>query len=183
MSIAADAHVVALALDVLIWILTHEHPSVLTDPMAFVGWDVDVSVHMIAFGLRPSKEVPAHLHIIVGELSALIFIHPKQLRLLARTKVETRGVIDGVGDEQGDGKGPADRSEYVSNLDIERPPGAVDPSTADDAVVDPVKPDDVSRSKQSIENKTEDTSDAVLGQDIEAIVDPDKVFDYISSAY
>lgn len=51
------------------------------------------------------------------------------------------------------------------------------PPARDDARVHPVEADDVGGAKERVKNQAEDAGDAVLGENVEGVINVDEVFD------
>jgi len=86
--------------------------------------------------------------------------------------VEPGDVVDGVGEEGRHNEAVGCASDDVCNLDVELLPVAVQ-ETSGDAIVYTVKTDDVVGPEESIEDKTDNSSDAVLSEHIHRIINTD----------
>lgn len=53
----------------------------------------------------------------------------------------------------------------------------VEPATVDEASVHAIQANDVVRTKESVENESDHSTDCVLGEDIEGVVDANQEFD------
>ena len=86
-------------------------------------------------------------------------------------------IVDDVGEDKRHGEGVAGGGEDVGDLSVQLAPVVVDPAAVDDAGVDAVEADDVVCGEKGVGEEAEHAGDAVLGEDVEGIVDADPVFD------
>lgn len=127
-------------------------------------------------GGTPGKEITANLYIIVAEFGVLRVVHTQQLSLFAGTKLQPRYKIDEFGDDGGHDEGVGGGGNDSGNLPANDFVVAVDEAAAG-ADVDAVEADDFSGGKEGVEDEADDAADAVLGEDIEGVVDADEEFD------
>jgi len=92
--------------------------------------------------------------------------------------VQAGDEVDGVGEDVGDGEGPARGGEDVRELYVELFVLVVDPAAGDDAGVDAVEADDVGCAEEGVGHEAEHASDGVLGEDVHGVVYVEPEFDW-----
>ena len=154
MPISTNANMLVLVVAIFVWILTHEHPSVLTNAVTFVGGDVHLAVGRVTLGVRPGEEVTPDLDVVVRELATLVFVHSKNLGFIAGTELETGNEVDEESDQEGHRKGPADCGTNIGDLNIKLLVPMVNPTPYDEAIVHPVKTNNVGGPEQCIRQQS-----------------------------
>ena len=135
-----------------------------------------LAVEGVTLGRGPRKVVTADLDVVVGKLAELVVIHTKELSLLGSTKLEAGDLVDDKSEEGADDKRVAGTGENVDDLLVDGGPSTGD-GTSRQCVVDTVETNNVPGTKDAVEEKTPHSSDTVLGEDIEGIVDLDPELD------
>lgn len=97
--------------------------------------------------------------------------------MLGGTELQTGDGVDDEGEDEGDDEGVGGDGDDIGDLDVELLPVLVDPAPVDDTGVDAVKTNDVVCAKQTVEDETDHTSDAVLSEHIHGVVNVNHVFD------
>lgn len=87
--------------------------------------------------------------------------------------MEARRFVDGKSEEGGDDEGVNDAGDDVGDLNVKLFPVVVYPAAVYDACVDAVQADDIVGGEECVENEANDAGDAVLGEDIEGVVNAD----------
>lgn len=124
----------------------------------------------------PSQEVSADLDVVVRELAVLVVVHAEELGLLRGAQFEAGDDVDDLGDDGGDDKGVGAGGDNGDNLPAEKNELSVEES-AGGGGVDAVQGDDSAGGEEAIEDEADDAADAVLGEDVEGVVDADEEFD------
>jgi hypothetical protein len=124
----------------------------------------------------PGKEVTADLDVVVRELAMLVVIHTHELCLLGGTELEAGDEVDDLGDDSGHDKGVGGGGDNGGDLPAEDDVVAVQ-EAAGQASVDAVETDDATGGEECIEDEADDTTDAVLSEDIEGIINADHELD------
>lgn len=177
MSIPSDAGVLLPAAALPAGRLPHQHISMLPHAVPLVHGHVRLPAHGLGLGRRPREVIPPNLDVVVGELAELVVVHAEQLGLFGGAEVQPGDVVDGEGEDERHGEGPARGGDDVGELDVELAPVVVDPAALDDARVDPVQADDVGRAEEGVGHQAQHAGDAVLGEDVHGVVDVEPVFD------
>lgn len=160
-----------------VWSVAVDHLAVLWDAVSVCGWDVALSLLGLVLGWGPGEVVSSDLDVIVGEFSELVIIHTQKLSLLRSTELETWDGVDAVGEDGGDDECVCGAGDDVGNLDVELLPVVVEPPTVDDTGVDTIETDYVVGGEEGVEDETDHTSDTVLSEDIEGIVNANPELD------
>lgn len=152
-----------------------DHVGVLLD--AELGHDEDVAVGggLVPMG-APGEEVPPDLDVVVRELAVLVVVHAEQLCLLGGAELQAGGQVDELGDGGGGGEGVGGGGDDGGELPAEDGVVAVEEAAAG-AGVDAVEADDGARGEEAVEDEADDAADAVLGEDVEGVVDADEELD------
>lgn len=150
------------------------HAGVLADTM--LGLEhIAVLGRLAAVGI-PGEEVAADLDVVVGELAVLVVVHAEQLGLLGGAELEAGDEVDDLGDGGGHDEGVGGGGDDDGDLPAEDDVVAVH-EAADSARVDTVEADDAAGGEEGVEEEADDAADAVLGEDVEGVVDADKELD------
>lgn len=163
---------------VLAGLLALEHLAVADNAVAFTLRDVVALPGLLAGGGRPGQVVAADLHVVVGELAELVVIHSEELGFLRGAEVQAWDVVDGVGEDGADDKGVGRAGDDVGDLLVNG--GEVAGDEAAEVRGDfggALEADDVVGAEEGVEEETDHAGDAVLGEDIHRIVNPDPVLD------
>lgn len=143
---------------------------------AVLGLD-DVAVAGGVAALRaPGEEVAADLDIVVRELAVLVVVHAEKLSLLRSTQLQTGDNVDNLGDDGGHDKGVGGGGDNGSNLPADDLVVAVE-EAAEGARVDAVEADNLLAGEEGVEEEADHAADAVLGEDIEGVVNADEELD------
>jgi hypothetical protein len=135
-----------------------------------------LAVDWLALGRCPGEVVTADLDVIVGEFTELVVVHTEELSLLRCAKLEAGNLVDNESEDGGDDEGVGGDGNDVSNLLVDCGSLTGD-GTSGKSVVDTVKTDDVVGTEDSVEEKAPHSSDTVLSEHIEGIVDLDPELD------
>ena len=125
----------------------------------------------------PGKEVTTDLDVVVRELAVLVIIHTKKLSLFRGTELKARDEIDDLGDEGGDNEGVGASANDSSELPAHNNVVAVEEAT-DKAAVDTIEAGDLVGSEETVEDEADHTTDVMLSENVEGIVDADQELDY-----
>ena len=106
----------------------------------------------------------------------LVVVHTEQLSLGRRTQVEAGDHVDGLSDEGGDNKGVGAAGNSEGDLNVQLLPVVVDPASLE-LHVDTVETNDVIGTEEGVENETDDTTDSMLSEHIESVVNLDHELD------
>jgi hypothetical protein len=161
---------------VIAWCLALEHLTVLRDAVAVTLRNGVLAVDRLALGRSPCEVVTADFNIVVGKLAKLVIIHTEKLSLLGSTELKTGDFVDGESEDGADGKGVGGNGNDVGDLLVNGGRGASD-GAAHDAVVDSVESDNVVGTKDAVEEETNHSSDTVLSEHIEGIINLDPELD------
>ena len=134
------------------------------------------TVDGLTLGGCPGKVVTADLDVVVCEFAKLVIVHSKKLSLLRCAQLKTGNLVNGESEEGADSEGVGSAGDDVSNLLVDCGTLASD-STGRKSVVDTVKTDDVVGAEDTIEKESHHSSDTVLSEHIEGIVDLDPELD------
>jgi hypothetical protein len=156
--------------------LALEHLAVLWDAVALALRYGVLAIDWLALGGCPCKVVTANLDIVIGELAELVVIHTKKLSLLRGTELETGDLVDGEGKDSAHDEGVGGDCNDVRNLLVDGSGSAGD-STTLDTVVDTVQSNNVVGTEEAVEEKTNHSSDTVLSEHIERIINLDPELD------
>lgn len=91
--------------------------------------------------------------------------------------MQTRDEVDAISEDSGHDKGVAGCGDDVGDLDVELLPVVFDPAGGAVVDVDAVEADDVGGAEEGVEDEADHAGDAVLGEDVHAVVDADPVLD------
>jgi len=175
MAISTDTSVLVSRI-VLAWCLALEHLAVLWDAVALALGNRVLAVDGLAFSRGPCEVVTADLNVVVGELAELVVVHAEKFSLFGCAELETRDLVDTVGENGADNERVRGAGNDVSDLLVDRG-GSTGDGTTLKTVVDTVESDDVVGTEDAVEEKTPHSSDAVLSEHIERIVDLDPELD------
>ena len=175
-TITGNASVLVATVSMVAASLALEHLAVLRDAVTLTVGNVAV-VGRVSLSGSPGKVVTADLDVVVGELSKLVVIHTEKLGLLSGTELETGDLVDderkdGAHDESVGGDG-----NDIDELDVELLPVVLDPATSEKTVVHTIKTNNVVRTEDTVCEKADHTSDTVLSEHVEGIVDLNPVLD------
>lgn len=90
--------------------------------------------------------------------------------------MQARDVVDDQSNDGRHNEGVAGTSEDIGDLDVELLVIVIQPATINH--VDSVEADDVVGGEEGVEEETDHACDAVLSEDIHAVIDTDPEFDY-----
>jgi hypothetical protein len=169
-TVTTDASVLVAA--VLAGCLALEHLAVLGNAVALPLRNAVLAVERLALGGCPGKVVTADLNVVVGELAELVIVHTQKLSLLRRTEVHTGDLVDDEREDSADGEGVCGAGNDVGDLLVDSRRSTGD-GTSGETVIDAVEADDVVRAENAVEEETDHSSDTVLSEDIEGIVNAD----------
>jgi hypothetical protein len=169
MAVSANASVLVSRI-VLAGCLALEHLAVLWDTVALALGHRVLAIDGFALGWGPCEIVTADLNVIVGEFAKLVIVHTEKLGLLGSTELETGDLVDNEGEDGADGERVGGNGDNVRNLLVDRR-GSTGNGTSRDSVVDTVKSNNVIGSEDAVEEESDHSSDAVLSEHIERIVD------------
>ena len=175
-TVTGNASVLVATVSMVAASLALEHLAVLRDAVTLTVGNVAV-VGRVGLGGSPGKVVTADLNIVVGELPKLVIIHTEELGLLGGTELETGNLVD---DERKDGahdEGVGSDGNDIDELDVELLPVVLDPATSEKTVVHTIKTNNVVRTEDTVCEKADHTSDTVLSEHVEGIVDLNPVLD------
>jgi hypothetical protein len=174
-AIAANASVLVSRI-VLAGCLALEHLAVLWDAVALALGNGVLSIHGVALGWGPGEVVAANLNVVVGKLAELVIVHTEKLGLLGSTELETGDLVDDEGEDGADGEGVNGNGDNVRDLLVDRG-GGTGNGTSRDTVVNTVEANDVVGTENAVEEKSDHSSDTVLSEHIEGIVNLDPELD------
>lgn len=160
--------------------LALEHLAVLGDAVAVALRNVVLGRDRIALSGRPRQVVTTDLNVVVGEFTKLVVVHAEKLSFLGSAKVQTGNLVDGEGDERADDERVCSAGDDVGKLLVQLLPVVLDPATLDR--VDAVETDNILGGENTVEEETDHSSDAVLSEHIEGIINFDPELDYVSLA-
>jgi hypothetical protein len=175
MTIAGNSGVLVSRV-VVAWCLALEHLAVLWDAVALALRNRVLAIDGLALGWGPSKVVTADLDVVVGKLAKLVVIHTEELSLLRSTKLQTWDLVDDEGEDSADGEGVDGDGNNVRNLLVDSR-GSTRNRTTLNPVVDTVESNDVVGSEDAVEEESNHSSDTVLSEHIERIVNLDPELD------
>ena len=175
MAVAANAGVLVSRI-ILAGCLALEHLAVLWDAVALALGDRVLTIDGLALGGCPGEVVTADLDVVVCELAELVVVHTEELSLFGSAELEAGDLVDGEGEESADDKRVGGDSDDVGNLLVDGCGSAGDGTTLE-SVVDAVESDDVVGTEDAVEEKSNHSSDTVLSEHIERIVDLDPELD------
>lgn len=135
-----------------------------------------LTIDGLTLGGCPCEVITADLNVIVGKLTELVVIHAQKLSLLGSTELETWDLVDGEREQCADGERVGGDSDDVGDLLVDSR-GLASDGTSGKSVVDTVKTDNVIGTEDAVEEETPHSSDAVLSEHIEGIVDLDPKLD------
>jgi hypothetical protein len=161
---------------VLAWCLALEHLAVLWNTVALALWNRVLTVHGLALGGCPGKVVTADLHVVVGELAKLVVVHAQEFSFFGGAQLEAGDLVDGEREDGANGEGVGGDGYYVGDLLVDGGGSAGD-GAALDTVIDTVEADDVVGAENAVEEESDHSSDTVLSEHIERIVNLDPEFD------
>jgi hypothetical protein len=175
MTIAGNSGVLVSRV-VVAWCLALEHLAVLWDAVALALRNRVLAIDGLALGWGPGKVVTADLDVVVGKLAKLVVIHTEELSLLRSTKLQTWDLVDDEGEDSADGEGVDGDGNNVRNLLVDSR-GSTRNRTTLNSVVDTVESNDVVGSEDAVEEESNHSSDTVLSEHIERIVNLDPELD------
>lgn len=129
-----------------------------------------LAVDGLALSRSPCEVVTTNLDVVVREFAELVVVHTEELCLLRCAQLEAGDLVDDEGEEGTDDEGVDGAGDDVGDLLVDRGWLAGD-STGGESVVNTVETDDVVGTEDSVEEETPHSSDTVLSEDIERIVD------------
>ena len=153
------------------------HLAMLADTVPRGGRDLVPVLELVLLLRRPGEIVTTDFDVVVGELAELVVVHAEEFGFLRGAQVQTRDHVDGEGDDGGHHEGVRAGGGDVGDLDVHLFPVVDDPAAGGGAGVDPVQAEDGVVAKQGVEEESDDSCDAVFGEDIHGVVDADPVFD------
>jgi hypothetical protein len=175
MAISRDASVL-VARVVVAWCLALEHLAVLWDAVALAVRDRVLAVHGLALGGCPGEVVTANLNVVVGKLAELVVVHAEEFSFFRGAELEAGDLVDGEGEDGADDEGVGGYGDDVGDLLVDGGGGAGD-GAACDTVVDTVETDNVVGAEDAVEEESDHSSDTVLSEHIEGIVNLDPELD------
>ena len=104
-------------------------------------------------------------------------IDTKNFTFRRGTEFESRDKVDTLGDKGSHHKGIGAGCSNIGNLFVKSLPVLVNESAVD-ANVNIIEGDNIGRGEESVHDKTDDTANSVLSEEIEGVIDADKVLDY-----
>jgi hypothetical protein len=156
--------------------LALKHLAVLGNTVTLsLGYGV-LAIDRLALGGCPCKVVTADLNVIVGEFTELVVVHAEELSFLRCAKLKAGDLVNNEGEDGADGEGVGGDGDDVSDLLVNCGSLAGD-GTSSKSVVDTIETDDVVGTEDSVEEKSPHSSDTVLGEHIEGIIDLDPELD------
>lgn len=158
--------------------LALEHLAVLWDTVTLALGDRVLAVDGLALSWSPCEVVTADLYVVVGELAKLVVIHTKKLSLLRCAELKTGDLVDGESQDGADDERVCGDGNDVGDLLVDGRGSAGDGS-ASKSVVDSVESDDVVSAEDAVEEETPHSSNTVLSEHIEGIVDLDPELDCV----
>lgn len=159
------------------WLALDHHLTVLANAVPLLSRNLVAILQLVLLLGCPGKVVATDLDVVVGELAQLVIVHTKQLSFLRGTQVQTRDGVDGESNQGGHDERVRGSSHDVGDLDVELLVVVNDPSSDSRASVDTIQADNRIVAEQSVEDQTDNTSDAVLSQHIHRIVNADPELD------
>lgn len=126
----------------------------------------------------PSKEVSADLDVVIREFAVLIVIHTKELSLFRGTELQSRNEVDDLSNDGRHDEGISGGSDNGSDLPANNDVVSIHEATCSTGV-DAVEANDGATGEKSIEDEANDTTDTVLGKDIERVVNSNKELDCV----
>ena len=175
-SVAIASNTSVLVAAVLAGCLTLEHLAVLRNTMALALGNAVLAIQRLALGRGPSKVVTADLNVVVCKLAELIIVHTQKLSLLRSAQVQAGDLVNDEGEDCADNEGVRGDSNDVSDL-LVNGIGRAGDGASGQAVVDTVETDNVVRAENTVDEESPHSSDTVLSEDIEGIVDADPELD------
>lgn len=145
--------------------------------MAIALRDGVLAIERLALSGCPGEVVTADLNVVVGEFTELVIIHTEELSLLRGAELQSGDFVDDKGEESADDEGVGGAGDDVGNLLVNGSSLTSD-STSSKSVVDTVEADDVVGTEKTVEEETPHSSDTVLSEHIEGIVNLDPELDY-----
>lgn len=135
-----------------------------------------LAIEGLALGGCPGEVVTADLDVIVGELAELVVVHAEQFGFLGCAELEAGNLVDDEGEESADDERVRGNGDDVGNLLVDGS-GRAGNGTTLDSVVHAVEADDVVGTEDAVEEESNHSSDAVLSEHIEGIVNLDPELD------
>lgn len=111
-----------------------------------------------------------------GTETYISLIDTDDLALGRGPELKARDHIDTLGDQSSDDECIRAGGGDIGDLLVECFPVLVDPTSLN-ADVDTVHGNDIGRTEEGVHNKANDTTDRVLSEQIESVVDPNEVLD------
>jgi len=96
--------------------LALEHLAVLWDAVAVALGDGMLAIDWISFGGCPGEVVTSDLNVVVRELTKLVIVHTEKFRLLGCAELETRDLVDAVGENSAYGERVGRDSDDIGDL-------------------------------------------------------------------
>lgn len=162
---------------VLTWGLALKHLAVLGNAVALALGDAVLAVQRLTLRRCPGEVVATYLNVIVCKLAKLVIVHTQKFSFLRSAKVQAGNLVDDEGEDRADDEGVYGAGDNIGNLLVDGRCGAGDGTTGQ-TVVDAIKADDVICAEDTVEEESPHSSDAVLSEDIERIVNADPELDY-----
>jgi len=156
--------------------LALEHLAVLWDTVAIALGNGVLAVDGLALSRSPCEVVTADLNVVVCELAELVVIHTKKLSLFGSTELETGDLVDGECEESAHDERVGGDSDDVRDLLVDGGRSAGNGTTLKTSV-DSVKSNDVVGTEDAVEEESNHSSDTVLSEHIEGIVNFDPELD------
>lgn len=182
-TVASDASVCVASFTALARGLAFEHLAVLGDAVALTLGDGVLLAVGGALGGSPGEVVTADLNVVIGEFAELVVIHTEELGLFRCAEVKSRNHVDAVREEGAHNEGVDGGGYDVGNLLVHLLPLVLDPASNKDSVVHTVKANDVVGSEDAVEDKADDSSDAVLSEHVHSIINLDPELDCTVVSY
>jgi hypothetical protein len=95
--------------------------------------------------------------------------------------VEARDFVDDESNESAHDESIRGASDDICELDVELLPVVLDPPAWEEASVDAVKTNDSTVTEEAIKEETDHTSDTMLSEHIEGVVNSDPELDYMTN--
>ena len=177
MAVTSDANRL-LGVAALTWWLALQHLAVLCDAVTVTLWNITATGNVV-LGWGPCKVITTDLNVVVCELAELVVIHTEEFRLFRSTELQAWNLVDGEGEQSGHDECVRGAGNDVGNLHVHLLPVVIGPATGEETGVDAVETDDAGGGEEAVEEETNHTSDAVLSEHVEGIVDADPELDCV----
>jgi len=96
--------------------------------------------------------------------------------------VQSRNVVDSVRNDERHDESPSASCDDIGDLDVEQTVMVANPTAGDGAGVDTIEADDIRCAEEAVGEQSQNTCYSVLGEDIQAVVDFEPIFNYEASA-